>query len=488
MFNKDFFPTPKEVIEQMMFGTDILNNVFLEPSAGKGNIIDYLIEYGAKEVLACEINNDLAKIVSGKARLITNDFLTVQAQDISHVNCIVMNPPFSADETHILHAWEIAPGGCTIISLCNDNTISRHWDVSKKRQELRELINLHGRSEYLGDCFSTAERKTDVRVSCVWLYKPKQGDDEFSDFFSLEDDEVENLEQGIIKYDYVRNIVNRYVGAIKLFDKIEPLAKEINELTNPISQYGIKFGAYETGRSNYSNQPITRNTYKKELQKQCWQRIFDDMKMDKYVTKGVQATINKFVETQVHVPFTMKNIYKMIEIIVGTHGNRMQQVLVEAFEMICSFAWRENCTGGEKWKTNSDYVINKRFIVPYLCEYRNWSRNAQYVNVRSGSRQSNIGDIVKALCHITGVNYDKCTGLNYFVSSTNMEWGKWYEWGFFRIRGYKKGTMHFEFVDENVLNMFNKRVAKIKGWALPQTSNATKKTRKKGTDVEVFQQ
>jgi len=215
---------------------------------------------------------------------------------------------------------------------------------------------------------------------------------------------------------------------LKLFDKIEPLAREINELTKPISEYGIKFGAYETGRANYSGNEIKRETYKKELQKQAWQRIFEDMKMNKYVTKGVQATINKFVETQVNVPFTMKNIYKMLEIIVGTHGNRMQQVLVEAFEMICSFAWKENCTGGERWKTNSDYVVNRKFIVPYICEFRDWGQK-QHVSLCFSRYQNDIDDIIKALCHITGMNYDNCTSLNAFVSRMNMEWGQWYEWG-----------------------------------------------------------
>jgi hypothetical protein len=489
MFNKDFYPTPKEVIEQMMFGIDIANNVFLEPSAGNGNIVDYLNENHAKEVITCEINPDLAKITASKSRLIANDFLTVQATEISHVHAIIMNPPFSADEDHILHAWNIAPGGCIIVSLCNNNTINRHWDVSKKRQELRELINLHGRSEYLGECFSTAERKTDVSVSCVWLYKPKQGDDEFADYFSMEDDDFASLESGIIQYNFVRDIVNRYVGAIKLFDKIEPLTKEVNELTNPISQYGIKFGAYETGHSNYGSNQITRETYKKELQKQAWKRIFNEMQMNKYVTEGVKATINKFVETQIHIPFTMKNVYKMLEIIVGTHGSRMNQVIVEAFENICSFAWKENCTGGEKWKTNSDYVVNKRFIVPYICRYENYLSSKDYVNVSyGGSYAVKIDDVVKALCHITGTNYDKCNPLSEFLRQNKAEWGKWYEWGFFRIRGYKKGTMHFEFQDEKVLEMFNRRVAEIKGWRLPEQCNMNKKkrTRKGSTTDDIF--
>jgi hypothetical protein len=77
---------------------------------------------------------------------------------------------------------------------------------------------------------------------------------------------------------------------------LEFIADEINELTKPISQYGIKFGAYESGKATYnSDTKISRDTYKKERQKQAWQRIFSDMNMDKYVTKGVKETINKFV-------------------------------------------------------------------------------------------------------------------------------------------------------------------------------------------------
>ena len=483
MFNKDFYPTPKEVIEQMMFGIDLQNKTVLEPSAGKGNIVDYLKEYGAKEVVACEINSDLAKTLSGKCRLLSDDFLKVQSQDISHVDYIVMNPPFSADENHILHAWNIAPDGCTIVSLCNSNTVSsRYGSRTSKQREIIELIELYGKSEDFGSCFSTAERTTNVEVACIWLYKPKTGNDEFADYFSLEEDEVEHVQAGIVRYDYVRDIVGRYVGAIQLFDKIEPLAREINELTKPISEYGIKFGAYETGKSNYSSTEIKRETYKKELQKQAWQRIFNDMNMDKYITSGVKATINKFVEQQVHIPFTMKNIYKMLEIIVGTHGDRMNQILVDAFETICRYSWRDNCTGGEHWKTNSDYMVNKRFIIPYICTHISYGTKNKYVNIGYDSHDS-VNDIIKGLCFLIGVDYNETTPFDYFVDRMNMEWGQWHYWGFFRIRGYKKGTMHFEFQDEKVWEMFNRRVAEIKGWALPGTSNSTKQARKKGTGV-----
>ena len=48
--NVDFYPTPVEVIKTMLLGEDIFNKVILEPSAGKGDIVDYLKENGAGEV------------------------------------------------------------------------------------------------------------------------------------------------------------------------------------------------------------------------------------------------------------------------------------------------------------------------------------------------------------------------------------------------------------------------------------------------------
>lgn len=49
-----------------------------------------------------------------------------------------------------------------------------------------------------------------------------------------------------------------------------------------------------------------------------------------------------------------------------------------------------------------------------------------------------------------------------------MSYGTWFEWAFFRVKGFKKGTMHFEFLDEKVWETFNRAVAKQRGWVLPK--------------------
>jgi tRNA1(Val) A37 N6-methylase TrmN6 len=93
MFSADFFPTPQNVIEQILTGEDLTGKTVLEPSAGKGNIVDFCAGSGAS-VIACENNTDLKKILQTKCKVIAEDFLTVTSDQVSHIDFIVMNPPF----------------------------------------------------------------------------------------------------------------------------------------------------------------------------------------------------------------------------------------------------------------------------------------------------------------------------------------------------------------------------------------------------------
>ncbi|MDO5526761.1 MAG: DNA methyltransferase, partial [Prevotella sp.] len=101
--NPDFYPTPNEVIEQMMLGENIIGKTILEPSAGKGNIVDWLKINGAGEVIACEKDPNIRKLLNYKCEIIADDFLTVTAEQVSHIDYIIMNPPFSVGARHILH-------------------------------------------------------------------------------------------------------------------------------------------------------------------------------------------------------------------------------------------------------------------------------------------------------------------------------------------------------------------------------------------------
>ena len=484
-FGVDFYPTPKNIAEQMISETELFGKTILEPSAGSGNIVDVLKERGA-EVIACEIDPRLRAILDRKCTIICDDFLKVTSDQISHVDAIVMNPPFSKAEEHILHAWEIAPEGCKIISLCNTNMLTvGGWS---SRRKVRDLVKDFGLTDNYNSCFTDAERPTDCQISCITLWKPKTGAAEFDDYFdsSFGPDGDSGRTAGIMPYNSIRDIVNRYVEGVRMFDTAMDMSQRIKDMIAPFSSMTIGFGAYRRSGNNYDG--INRQTYKNELQKAAWMHIFDTMNMSKYVTKSVREDINRYVERQVNVPFTMRNIFKMLELIVATHENRMKKTLTDAFDKICGFS-AENSTAGEGWKTNSDYMINRRFIVPYMTDADYGGR----VHLRYyGGNRDDMEDIIRALCFITGTPYENTISLRDFVNNNELEWGKWAamgrfisrdekdvnpKWmpGFFRIRAYKKGTMHFEFLDEDVWAKFNIEVARIRGWQLPKQRTQTKK-------------
>lgn len=454
MFEKQFYPTPREVIELMQI--DCNNKIVLEPSAGKGNIIDYLQENRAKEVIAFEINKDLQKIISSKCKLIGEDFLSAVPEQISHVDMIIMNPPFLSANKHIEHAFSIAPEGCEIISLCNYETINKYNRFSS----LKILVKNYGVSSNLGRCFDNSERKTNVEVGLIRLFKPNTGKNNNFDGFYLEEDEVEEIENkipGVIQYNEIRALVNRYTGAIKSFDKLDKIKEELLYTTGVL---GIKKVDFKLG---FNTEISTKEQFAKHLQKTSWSYIFDKMNMRKYVTSGVMEDINKFVETQQQYPFSEKNIYKMFETIVGTRQNTYNKALERTIDSFTRHT-KENRFGVEGWVTNSGYMLNKKIIINRIVEQ-------EYSGVRlklthQGTKDK-LEDLTKVLCNIVGINFDTITPLNnFFRNEGGLIRGKWYDWEFFKIKCFKKGTMHLIFKNTSDWYYLNKAYGELKGFTL----------------------
>lgn len=475
MFDSEFYPTPIHVIEMM--GIDCYDKVVLEPQAGKGDIVDYCIGAGAFQVLACEKHHDLRKIVQSKCKVIADDFFTVTPEQISHVNIIVMNPPFSNAEKHVLHAYQIAPEGCEIIALCNSETLNNGY--SRSRTELLALIQDYGEKIHLGDCFSKAERKTGVEISLVRIFKPKVTEDaNFDDFYTLGDET--NEYDALVSYNEIRAVVNTYLAAVKCFEKVEAVSQELQSFTK------VKFvgkqkddGSYETHElsfgdkisfnAGYNDRGITTKAdFAKAFQRKCWAFIFDRLDVGKYVTTGVMKDINTFIEGRKNYPFSVKNISKMLDIIVGTRDTTMNKAIVEAVDNFTRHT-HENRYGVEGWKTNEGHLLNKKFIINYFSEITYGGA----LKVKSGgySNVDNLMDLFKALCYITGTDYST---IKQPYQLGDLKANTWYDWGFFEFKVFMKGTGHLKFKDENVWARLNQAYAKIKGVQLPETIKTKK--------------
>jgi hypothetical protein len=463
MFNKDFFPTPENVIELMIQGENIAGKVILEPSAGKGDIVDYLTEHGAKNVISCENNEDLKKILQTKCKIIESDFLNLTSDKISHIDFIIMNPPFSADEKHILHAYNIAPAGCKIISLCNTSTVENTHTNSRK--ELKKLIDSYGISENLGDCFTDAERQTGVNITLIKINKPGSSyKTEFEGFFM--DEEPEEAGQiGLMSYNIVRDLVNRYVAAVKLYDTQLQTGQKMNALLSNFYGSDLTFTCSENGAVKL------RNEFKKDLQKAGWKFIFNKMDLRKNTTQGLMDDINKFVEQQSEIPFTMRNIYHMLDMVVQTTGQRMDKAILQAFDTITEHH-HDNRQYLKGWKTNSHFLVGKKFILPSCVspskEYGYTSTTYSYL---SGYKSDTIADLEKALCFANSINYDDIKTV--YQSIGRNLYAEYYESYFFKYKAFKNGNMHFEFINDDIRGKFNQRVAKLKGYPLFEAKEQT---------------
>ena len=172
-----FFPTPKGLAEQLVLIAAIKQGMtVLEPSAGKGDIAEIIIEaYPGVDLKAIEINYTLVAILEAKGFKVTpGDFL----QDTGFYDRIIMNPPFEngQDIDHVRWAYSrLKPGGKVVSIMC----AGPFFRNDKKSADFRSwLHNRKGKSLVLNTgSFQGAEsfRQTGVNARIIILEKKKGG-------------------------------------------------------------------------------------------------------------------------------------------------------------------------------------------------------------------------------------------------------------------------------------------------------------------------
>ena len=146
----------------------------LEPSAGRGDLIECAIRrnggglsvrygrYDLDDIDCVEIDPNLRALLTGKGfRVVHDDFLTYHTR--KRYSLILMNPPFSEGDKHLLHALELCEHGGQIACILNAETIRNPFTNSRKLLA-RELKKRGASIRFISKGFSGAARKTDVDV------------------------------------------------------------------------------------------------------------------------------------------------------------------------------------------------------------------------------------------------------------------------------------------------------------------------------------
>jgi 16S rRNA A1518/A1519 N6-dimethyltransferase RsmA/KsgA/DIM1 with predicted DNA glycosylase/AP lyase activity len=480
-FAPELFPTPDEVIELMLkpfieddpefrqWSGPRLKRIteILDPSAGKGHLLDYIAKnYSTKRdpyhLLACEIEQDLRYVLNEKNHtVIGSDWL--EFDEPRQFQFIIINPPFSEGARHLLKAWEHCDPDGNVTCLLNAETVNNPF--TSERKKLQELIDLYGEVENIGQAFKRSERPTEVEVVIVRLHKPKSTTRIEFEGVQFEEEnpiDAEGFNENPLAH---RNVIPTLVAHYKRASEILVKRHQV--------QAQLNFCLTGTKEDSYSPDELFR--IREDLPKQLdalksrfWNTLFNRTKIVEVTTSGFQRDFISFQRSQTKMGFTEKNILEVLEIFFLNRAEIMQNCIVEVFDELTKY--HENCLG-EGWKTNSAFQVTKKLIFPYGVTFdKLWGFRQPYSN-----RDSVLDDLDKVLMYING-DRDIChvtTAIQREIDK-NRHTGATIESSYFKIRFFKKGTIHLWFLDEKLWEEFNRRAAIGKKWIGTEESRFTK--------------
>lgn len=510
MFGEQFYPTPLEFGTKIILDNEKHNQYFfarkykiLDPSAGKGDFLEAFkaamekqsedawakneryMPLGTVKTFAIEIDPNLQHVLLGNGHsVIDTDFL--EHRGYAYYDYVIMNPPFAKGAKHLLHAWHSLQFH-KLVCILNASTIENPH--SNTRKEVIELIAKHGRVVFYDNAFSDAERQTDVRVAVVYLEK-KQGENIFDDP-AIDRSAHEAIKQQIkqdaepltpAKRDVVGNLVKQYNAAIEQYIVFRREALKMQRLEELFDWYSSK----DKLKGNDSAGKVTSSTINSEkhveqladfvdrLTQAAWQTVFRLTKIEGKMTEKVKQQIEESKAKVGSMAFTENNVYAVLSLLMDNTGDMMTQACIDVFDYFTKYH-KENRVYFEGWKSNDAFEVSRKIVLPSVVRLQ----YSGYYEVGYSSyygKDTSISDIDKAMCFLTGKQYSavevggkRVAGILTIEeavkahSRANGVKGE-FESEFFKIRIFKKGTMHLTFKDQSTLDRLNQIAAKGKGW------------------------
>lgn len=528
MFSKDFFPTPRNVARKMVSKIDREAKYWIEPSAGKGDICDVIMNpctyqefeeenpevmdkinspegqrrgcrpsrfydedtYKRRNIDVIESHPGLVAVLRSKGfPVVGYDWLDYSG--VSYYCACVMNPPFSEGAKHLLKAWDFMHSG-EIVCLLNQETIDNPYTEERKRL-LRIIEAAGGEVERLGSCFDTAERKTNVEVAMVYL--KKVAPDDSADLWAKEagHEKVYNVEVGddpnmLAIRDNLGNMEHWYNMAnehwVKGIEHIRRARLYMNQ--NKINDY--RSGSNHDADFKHiagmaiDNAQTSRTEFLRRHRLLAWTSVFTQMDFNRWLDSKQQEKFLRDIERDATIPFTADNIKGTLENVFLSRKKLFDESVANVFDELTSHAV-ENCSGpempaslksswrkGEGWKTNDSYKVNERLIFPCGCR---WDKDFGHFRTSWGDADRIYTDLDRILCVLEGRTLDGCHTVGGALQRAFDRSKNWKtastadqatESQYFEIRFFKKGTVHLKWKRLDLLEAFNKHAAQGKKW------------------------
>lgn len=487
---KEFYPTPEELVNKMLDGVN-LNYVktVLEPSAGKGDIVQGLkshAKYQNLDIDCVEINKDLRNCLKGAGyRVVGDDFLTYST--MKQYDLIVMNPPFSNGDAHLLKALKMQQRyGGAVVALVKAGTIRNPY--TNLRKELVQMIeNADGTVEYLEYAFLDAERQTDVEIALVKVkfQEPEHISsimDKLQKEKAVEESDPEER-QHLADNDFIKTIVDQYQMEIKAgcrlieeYKAMQPYILSSFSQKNEKSMYdyncvlNLKIG----------DQKASVNGFIKEVREKYWSTLFTNPKFTGKLTSNVLEEYKSKIHELKDVEFSVFNILEVKWDMMQNVAKGIERSIIDLFDLFCS-GWFSEDMGTtihyyNGWKTNSAYKVNKKAIARFNA-FSNYDKHFDPIwssYSYDGGCMKRLNDMEKCFNYLDNGRTDDGAGMgNILNNAVKNGQTRNIELKYFTVTFYKKGTCHIVFKDEELLKKFNLYGAQKKGWLPPSYGKKT---------------
>lgn len=483
-FNEEFYPTPKSLLNKIFDGVDWKQvDTILEPSAGKGDIIEFIQNseeahryHHNFEIDCIEKDPNLQAVLKQKGfRLVHDDFFTFHTW--KQYDLIVMNPPFSCGDKHLLNALKLQEDGGNIICILNAETLKNPYSITRQALALR-LEDLHADISYMQNEFVSAERKTSVEIAVVKVFIPKKERDSriFSELRESKQMSEQTVQEqtSLAENDYIKAAVKQFeleteagIRLIREYQAMKPYMLRSLSGDNFVKNDSILYLTMD--KHSPCSPEVTENEFLKVVRLKYWTSIFNDSRFTGHMTSNLLSEYRTQIDKLADYDFSCFNIKTIQADIAIKLVKGVEECIVKLFDEL-SFQYSYSDELGRNihyyngWKTNKAWIINKKVILPWMNA---WGRFNGLYDPASYEIIEKLADIEKALDYLSGSSGNERGIRETLHEAEKIGQTKKIPLKYFTVTFYKKGTCHIEFTDLELLKKLNIFGSQQKGWLPP---------------------
>lgn len=487
----EFYPTPSWLAGKMLacLDRDAPIRSVLEPSAGKGDLLYALQKYNAAQRYGkdedifeltdvIEADQNLRGLLKGAGfRVIGDDFL--QFHTHKHYDLILMNPPFSNGDAHLLRALDIQSGGGQVLCLLNAETLKNPY-TNRRKALLQKLEEHHAHVEYVQGAFQKAARKSDVEVAIIHvnISAPAMRSNIISYLKRAESTaEIESGEaSSIVSANWMENLINGYefeakagIALLREYAAMRPyLMDGHTNYEKPLISLAV--GERELGEGAPSG---SINRYLEKLRYKYWNAFLSREEITSRMTSAMQKQYSEKISDLKHYDFNLYNLQQVFFDIRAQLSANIEDSILDLFETLSGkYAWireenNKNIRYFNGWATNKAHKVGMKAILPingFGSSY-SWTKD----KLDSYYISTPLSDLERAMNYLDRGETTDRKNLRNFIDYAVKCGDTVVETTYFKAKFYKKGTCHIQFRPEaqRIIDRLNIFAAQKKNWLPP---------------------